>query len=274
MLLSEIFEPRAPIDAGYIAEQIEAELMLELFGGLGGVARGGFDRMKRAAQTVKNDYNDGEIRNLLQQLGKYKDQLKTVIQRNPHAFVQQRSPEVMRARPAVDPARERYTQERRAERGDNRPQPATSNLSALSAAEQRAGAAPRPARRRIGNPGMIPNATAPATRRETPADEMPPMQARQKKPHIKLRAPRAHMESIEMHDEIIVELFGGLGGVLRGGVDRMKQAGQAVKGDFAKGEARAIIQKMAGIIASLKERGYQLPAALAQELKQLQQSAA
>jgi hypothetical protein len=270
MLVTEIFEPHSPIDADLVVEMVETQMMVELFGGLRGVASGGFNKLKQAGQAMKGMYNDGEVKALLNQLTAYKDKLKSVIQSNPHAFTPQASPQVMNAKPAVDPARAQYQQERREARG-NRPEQERP-LSSLTAAEKQAGT-PRPARRRMPsmkNAGMTPNADAVPQRQP---NEMP-QQSPTRKPHIKLRSPRPHMEGEEMYGEIVNELFGGLSGVAAGGFNKAKQVARSIGGDYAKGEAQAIIKKMMGIVAALKERGYQLPPELAQEVQRLQQSAA
>lgn len=82
------------------------------------------------------------------------------------------------------------------------------------------------------------------------------------------------MESQEIHDQIITELFGGLGGVARAGFDKMKQTGRGIGASYSKGEARVIIKKMMDVMNALKERGYQLPPELAKEIAAIQQAAA
>lgn len=270
MLINEIFESHSSIDAGLLVEMVEAQMMVELFGGLRGVASAGANKVKQVGQAVQGAYNDGEVKSLLTQLTKYKDQLKTLIQRNPHAFVPLQPEQVMRAKPAVNPARDQYKQEQRAARGNNRPVQ-DRPLASLNAAEQQAGA-PRAARRRVSslkNAGMVSNFDDVPQR---PSAEMP-AQSQARKPHIKLRSRRPHMESEEMYGEIITELFGGLGGVLSAGANKVRQVGKSIGGTYAKGEAQAIIKKMMGIVAALKERGYQLPPELAQEVQRIQQAA-
>lgn len=266
MLVHEILNPQSAVDADYIAEQV----VLELFGGLGGIASAGMGKLKQAGQAVKTAYNSGEIQSLLKQLETYKDQLKNVIRQNPQAFAgaAQRmvQPEVMTARPAAVPgqpsARDQYYQDRREQRGQRLP--GERPLANLAQAEQRAGV-PRPARRRVSgmqNAGMVPNAEAPST-------AVPP---RGRKPHIRMRAPR--MEGMELNDAIITELFGGLGGIAKMAGGAVMNAGRAVGRSYAKGEAAAIIKKMMGIIDALNERGYQLPPELAREVASLQGAAA
>lgn len=298
MILHELFDTQNVTDVNYLVERIEAEIMMELFGGLGGVARAGVNKMqqmgqagmnnlRQAGQTMRNNYNDGEINSLLNQLSKYKDQLRNVIQNNPHVFKPQQN--VMQARPAAqpqpyqgqqqptgNPARDRYNQQQQAERGYNRPQPTTNNLSSLRSAEQRAGTV-QPARRRVsslGNAGMVSNFKAPG---------ISPPQQPTRKPHIRMRARNNPYEGVEAYDEIITELFGGLSGVARrvargvsGGIARagsaIGQAGRSIGGSYAKGEAQAIIKKMLTIVNALKERGYQLPPDWATEIQQFQRT--
>jgi hypothetical protein len=289
MLLNEVLDIHSDVDADVLVEHLETAMVMELFGGLRGVAGAAAGAVKKGMDTARNAYNDGEVKSLLSQLDKYKQQLRGLIQNNPHAFAGNQATTVPAPR-RVDPAmrqavRTNQIAAKQQARGPQVEQPLTNiarreqqagsvyparrrlsgndirdmdQARAKAAEEKRAvpGAAPEMMQRR----GMVSNATAPGVRP-------------QRKPHIKLKSPRAHMEGYTPDVEILNELLGGLGGVFGAAKDAVKSAGRGIGNSYAKGEAKIILNKMISILSQLKERGYQPPPELLRDFKTLQQAA-
>lgn len=87
-------------------------------------------------------------------------------------------------------------------------------------------------------------------------------------------------ESASLDGEVLVELLGGLGGVFGAARDKAaagvsalgakaKEAGQAVKGSYARGEAIALLKKIVAVARKLKDMGYKITPQQAREYSQL-----
>jgi hypothetical protein len=285
MLLNEVLDMHSDVDADVLVEHLEAAMVLELFGGLRGVAGAAAGAIKGAvkgaATTARNAYNDGEVKTLLTQLDKYKQQLRGLIQNNPHAFSgnQAAQPAQRRVDPSLRQAvRADQISAKQQAQGPRVAQP----LSNIARREQQAGSV-YPARRRLsGNDLRKDMESRDEQRKKVAKAAAAGMQAQPQtqprvKPHIKLKAPRPHMEGYVPDTEILNELLGGLGGVFgaaKGAVQgAVKGAVQGASNSYAKGEAKIILNKMIDILSRLKERGYQPPPELLRDFKTLQQAA-
>jgi hypothetical protein len=79
-------------------------------------------------------------------------------------------------------------------------------------------------------------------------------------------------ESLTNDQIVLNELLGGMGALFGAAKDKVVQTGQKIGGTYVKGEAQAILRKMAEIGKALQARGYRVKPEQAQEYARLKRA--